>query len=110
MESRKTARIVSNLVYIIGTIAVCGLTIYGVINARVITNPDAMLPMTGGERSTFFLAFGTVPMLSACMAVYKFNMIKSHIRKTPVFILVFLPSSICLVCFLFIVGSIIAAI
>lgn len=61
-------------------------------------NPDAMLPITRKEQAFIWLAFGSIPMLLACMAEYKFNGIKNSFHKKRNFVLVFLPGFICSAC------------
>jgi hypothetical protein len=100
----KPARIISNIVYGIGAaIAVC-LACAALFGSSRTINPGAMLPFTQREQAFIWLAFGTVPMLLACMAVYKFNAVKNSTHKIRNFILIFLPGFTCAVCALFMIG------
>lgn len=67
-----------------------------------------MTTFTWKELAFIWLAFGTVPMVLACMAVYKFNDLKNSIHKKRNFILIFLPEFICSACALYVLGVIIA--
>lgn len=100
----KTARIISNTIYVIGviiTVTLSGISLFG--STRIV-NPDAMLPLAWKEQAFIWLAFGAIPMLLACMAVYKFNGIKSSTNRKRNFVLVFLPGFICCACALFVIG------
>lgn len=102
----KAAKVVSNIVYGVGaviTAALVGIAIFGSTKA---VNPDVMLPMTWKEQAFMWLAFGTVPMLLACMAVYKFNEVRNSTNRKRNFILIFLPGFICSVCALYVIGVI----
>lgn len=67
-----------------------------------------MTTFTWKELAFIWLAFGTVPMVLACMAVYKFNDLKNSIHKKRNFILIFLSGFICSACALYVLGVIIA--
>jgi len=104
----RTAKIIINTVYGIGVLITIGLGCIAIFGSNQITNPDAMLPFTWKELAFIWLAFGSIPMLSACIAVYKFNMIKESLHKKRNFFLIFLPGFICTACTLFIIGLLIA--
>jgi hypothetical protein len=108
MGTSKTIKIISNAVYIIGVAIALSLGITILFGSNEAINPDAMLPFTWKEQAFMGLAFGTVPMLLACMAVYKFNEIKNSVHKKRNFVLVFFPGFICSACALFIIGIIVA--
>lgn len=103
----KSARIISNIVYCIGVAIVISLACIALFGSAQITNPDAMLPFTWKERAFIWLSFGTIPMLLACMAVYKFNGIKNSTQKKRHFFLILLPGIICGACALYIIGLLI---
>jgi hypothetical protein len=97
----KTAKIISNAVYGIGAVIcaalVCGLSFGG----NIIPFPDSMLASSLREIASFWLAFGSIPMILSCMAVYKFNGIKNATHKKRNFIFIFLPGFVCAACALF---------
>ncbi|NLD47118.1 MAG: hypothetical protein GX660_07950 [Clostridiaceae bacterium] len=103
----KSARIIANIVYGIGVAVVVSLACIALFGSTQIINPDAMIPFTWKERAFIGLSFGTIPMLLACMAVYKFNAIKNSMHKKRNFFLIFLPGFICGACALFIIGLVI---
>ncbi|HOQ08171.1 MAG TPA: hypothetical protein PLP87_10275 [Clostridiales bacterium] len=103
----ETARIISNCIYGIGVtivLALCGIFLFG---SNQPVNPDAMLPFSWKELAFIWLAFGTIPMLLACVAVYNFNAIKNSPGRKLHFALVFLPGFICGACALYIAGMVI---
>jgi len=104
----KSARIISNIVYGIGVAIVVTLVGIVLFGSNQITNPDAMLPFTWKELAFLWLSFGTIPMLLACMAVYKFNEIKNNRPEKRYFFLIFLPGFICAACALFVIGLLVA--
>jgi len=103
-------KIISNAVYSVGVIIVLYLGLICFFGSNEAVYPEAMIPFTFQERAFFGLAFGTVPMLLACVAVYKFNMIKNSAHKKRNLIFIFLPGFICSACALFVIGVIIAGI
>ena len=107
MGQAKIVKIISNITYSVGALIVICLGAVSLFGSSEMMNPDAMLPFTYKERAFLSLAFGTVPMLLACMAVYKFNAIKKSEHKKRSFIFVFLPGFICSACALFVIGVII---
>jgi flagellar biosynthesis protein FliQ len=50
---------------------------------------------------------GAIPMLLACMAVYKFNGIKTSLHKKRNFTLIFLPGFVCTGCMLYVIGVVV---
>lgn len=103
----KTARILSDIVYGIGAaivITLFGITLFG---SDQPANPDAMIPASPKELAFIWLAIGTILMLPACMAVYKFNVIKNSPNRKRKFVLIFLPGFICSTCALIIIGRVI---
>jgi len=88
--TNKTVRIIFNSIYGIGAaivIALCGIALFG---SDQPVNPDAMIPLSPKEQAFIWLVFGTIPMLLACMAVYKFNAIRTVQTGSGI-----LPSSSC---------------
>lgn len=106
----KTAKIISNIVYGIGVVITVTLSGIALFSSNSTGNPDAMLPFTWKERAFIWLALGALPMLLACIAVYKFNVIKNSSNKKRNFVLIFLPGFICSACALFIIGVVIIGI
>jgi hypothetical protein len=105
----KIMKIISNIIYSIGIfIVLClgGLCLFG-LNETV--NINAMIPLTWREMAFVWLSFGSIPMLLVCMAVYKFNNIKTSVHKKRNFIIIFLPGFICAICMLFIIGVMVIA-
>ncbi|NLU51772.1 MAG: hypothetical protein GXX10_02760 [Clostridiaceae bacterium] len=103
----KSARIISNVVYGIGVAMVATLVFVALFGSNQVTNPDAMIPYTWKELAFMWLAIGTLPMLLACMAVYRYNEIKNSTNKKRNFLLIFLPGFICGACAMFIIGLLI---
>ncbi len=104
----KTVRIISNAVYSLGAVIAFSLVCITLFGSTQIINPDAMLPRTWKVQAFIWLALGTMPMLLACTAVYKFNVIKNSLHKKRYFFLIFLPGFICAACALFIIALLIA--
>lgn len=105
--TNKTVRIIFNSIYGIGAaivIALCGIALFG---SDQPVNPDAMIPLSPKEQAFIWLVFGTIPMLLACMAVYKFNAIKISTNRKRNFALIFLPGFICSACALYMVALVI---
>ena len=106
MDWTKHAKIISNAVFSVGAfISLCLLAIV-IFGSNEVINPEAKLTFTWKEQAFIFLAFGTIPMLLACMAVYKFNNVKNSIHKKKNFVFIFLPAFICSACALYIIGVI----
>lgn len=104
----KGARIVSNIVYGIGVALVISLACIALFGPVQISNPDAMIPLTWKELAFIWLSFGTIPMLLACIAVYKFNEVNKSTHKNRNLLLIFLPGFICGACALYMIGLLIA--
>ena len=104
MNWTKTLKIISNAVYTVGVVIVLCLGTISIFGSNEPINSTAMIPFTWKEQAFIWLALGTVPMLLACMAVYKFNVIKSCAHKKRNFIFIFLPGFICSACALFLIG------
>ena len=107
MNSTKTLRMISNIVYTVGIIIVLCLGTISLFGLNEAIDSTAMLPFTWKEQAFMGLALGTVPMLFACMAVYKFNAIKNSTHKKRNFIFIFLPVFICSTCALYVIGVIV---
>jgi len=103
----KTAKIISNIVYGIGVAITVTLGCIALFGSARAVNPDAMLPFSWKEMAFIWLAFGAIPMLLACMAVYKFNGIKNTPAKKRNFFLIFLPGFVCSACAIFIIGVVV---
>ena len=108
MKQPKIVKIISNTVYSVGVIIVLSLGTVSLFGSNEIMNPDAMIPFTYKERAFFLLVFGTVPMILACMAVYKYNAVKNSVHKKRNFVFIFLPGFICSACALFVICVFIA--
>jgi uncharacterized membrane protein YdcZ (DUF606 family) len=104
MESYKTAKIIANTIYAIGAVIALALVCVSLFGSSEPMNPEAMLPFSRKEQAFIGLAVGSIPMLLACMAVYKFNKVKESLHKKRTFCLVFLPGFVCGACALFIAG------
>jgi hypothetical protein len=107
MNWTKTLKIISNAIYTVGVVIVLCLGTINIFGSNEPINSSAMIPFTWKEQAFIWLALGTVPMILACMAVYKFNAMRSSIHKNRNFIFIFLPGFICSACALFLIGVII---
>jgi|AGTN01.2.fsa_nt_gi hypothetical protein len=101
----RAIKTISNIVYAIGVAIVLSLSAIALFGSNEIINPDAMLPISWREQAFMWLVFGTIPMLLACMAVYKFNDIKNSSHRKRGFILIFLSGFICSACALYVIGQ-----
>ena len=110
MNHTKIFKIASNIIYSIGAAIALALGAISLFGSNETIHPDNMIPYSCRSGAFLWLALGTVPMLLACMAVYKFNDIKNSVHKKRNFALVFLPGFICTACALYIVGLIILGI
>ena len=107
MNWTKTFKIVTNAVYTAGVVITLYLGTISLFGSNKSIDPTAMIPITWKEQAFIWLALGTVPMLMARMAVYKFNTIKNSTNKKRNFILIFLPGFICSAYAIFVIGVII---
>jgi Na+-transporting NADH:ubiquinone oxidoreductase subunit NqrE len=73
MNGTKTVKFISNTIYAIGSAVALTLSIISLFGPNKAVFPMAMIPSTYKGLAFIWLAFGTVPMLLVCMAVYKFN-------------------------------------
>lgn len=105
MDWSKILKIISDAIYSIGVIIVLLLIALAVFGSNEYRDPTAMIPLTWKQLAIIWLAFGAIPMLLACIAVYKFNDIKISLHKKRNFFLVFLPGFICSGCILYWIGS-----
>ncbi len=110
MNWSKTLKIISDAIYSVGVIIVLCLIALALFGSNEYRDPTAMIPFTWKELAIIWLAFGTIPMLLACMAIYRFNAIKNSTHKKRNFILIFLPGFICAACALFGIGVVIVGI
>jgi hypothetical protein len=99
-------KIVSNTAYAIGTALVLMLLFRVFFGSEEIANTQAMLPLCWQQLAFVWLAFGSVPMLAACVAVWRFNNLKNSAHPKRTFALVFLPGIISGGCLLYIFGVI----
>jgi hypothetical protein len=107
MNWTKTLKIISNIAYIVGVVITLCLGIISLFGTNEIINSTSMIPFTWKEQAFIWLAFGTVPMILACMAVYKFSAINNSTHKKRNFIFIFLPGFVCSACALYVIGVII---
>lgn len=107
MKGQRSGRIITNVIYFIGAAMVLYLGAMSLTGSDEVIDTMAMIPFTGKERAFIWLALGTVPVLFACMAFYKFNAVKEGTHKIRNFILIFLPGFICAACAIFAVGVVI---
>ncbi|MDD3503015.1 MAG: hypothetical protein PHE63_02915 [Eubacteriales bacterium] len=107
MNWAKTLKTISNSIYIVGVVIVLCLGTISLFGSNETIDTTAMIPFTWKEQAFIWLALGTIPMLLACMAVYKFNAIKDKTQKKRNFIFIFFPGFICSACALFVIGVII---
>lgn len=103
----KSARIISNSVYVVGVFTVVILGVIALFGSNQRPNTDAMIPINQKEQAFMWLASGAIPILFASMVVYKLNLVKNSLHKNRNVFLIFLPSFICVVCALFIIGILI---
>ncbi len=108
MHGTKTVRVIFNSIYGIGSAAVFILGTIALFGPNEAVSPMAMIPFTYRELAFLWLAFGTVPMVLACVAVYQCNDIRNSARRKRNFILIFLPGFICSACALYGIGIMIA--
>ena len=108
MESYKTARMTANIIYAVGVVIALALVCVFIFGSSNPINPEAMVAFSLKDQAFIGLAIGSIPMLLACMAVYKFSKVKESSHKKRTFCLVFLPGFVCGACALFIVGLLIA--
>ena len=102
-----TAKRISNGVYALGIAVFLALVCLVAFGANLVPNPDAMIPWSMRDIAFVGLAAGSVPMLFACMSVYKYNRIRETAKKKRNFFLIFLPCFLCGVCLLVCVGFLI---
>ena len=107
IDKIKPIKIIFNVIYVIGVIIVLCLSAVALFGSNEAVYPDSMMLYSWRNYAFFCLAFGTIPMLLACIGFYKFNNIKRSKRKKFLFLLIFLPGFICALCALFIIGIII---
>ena len=86
-------------VYALGAACVCFLLGRGIIGGNQIMNPDAMLPTTYLESSTFLLAAGALPM-----CIFGFLLYRQYTGKKRILLLI--PCVITLCCAVYWLGVI----
>jgi hypothetical protein len=91
----RIVKIISNTIYGIGVAFVIACVAGVFFGKGVIPHPESLFRITLQDIAALCLAIGSIPMILACMAVYKFNCIKTTPKKKRNFILIFLPGFIC---------------
>ena len=104
---KKAAKIISNLVYSVGVVIFVTLVLLYIFGANYVPFPNNMLPSSLREIAFEIAAFGAIPMIAACLAVYRFNDVKKSSHKKRNTVIIFFPGAVCGVCFLFIIGLIV---
>ena|GEM_PF-6625249 len=99
----KYFRITSNVVYSIGVACVLILVAISLFGSEELANPTAMVSMK--YSAWVCLAVGMTPMIISTVAFYAFNNFKNSKHKVKKFMLIFLPSFICLGFFVFFAGG-----
>lgn len=108
MNMTKTLKTISIVIYTIGIVITLCLGTISLLGSNEPIDSTAMIPFTRKEQAFICLALGAVPMLLACMAVYKFNAIKNSTHKRRNFLFIFIPGFVCSACALYVIGVIIA--
>ena len=104
---KKAAKIVSNVAYSIGVVIFATLALMYIFGANYVPFPNNMLPLSLREIAFEYAAFGAIPMIAACIAVYRFNDVKKSSHKKRNTVIIFFPGIVCGICFLFIIGVIV---
>ena len=107
MNWTKLLKVISNAVYTIGVFIVLCLGTTSIFGSNATINSTAMIPVTWKEQAFIRLALGTIPMIFACIVVYKFNNIKNSTHRKRNFIFIFIPGFVCSACSLYVIGVII---
>ena len=100
-SGRKNWVKIIDVIYGIGVLIVIyhlGLLIFA---GSVVPYPDAMLPSPYWEIVPFRLAMGAIPMTLASIFFWRGNELAQSEKRKRNFILTFLPTTICLLCFVF---------
>lgn len=100
-SGRKSWVKIVDIIYGIGVSIVIyhlGLVIFA---GNVVPYPDAMLPSPYWEIVPFRLAMGVIPMTLASIFFWRGNLLGKSKNRNRNLVLTFLPSLICLLCFLF---------
>ncbi|HEX3027802.1 MAG TPA: hypothetical protein VHT34_00500 [Clostridia bacterium] len=108
MNWARTLKVISNIVYGVGALITLCLGIISIFGPSGTANPEAMIPFTLKDKAFIWLAAGAIPMLLACMAVYKLNGVKNSTHKKRNVFLIFLPGFFCSLYALFLIGVVIA--
>ncbi len=104
MMTPKTAKTLANSLYALGLAVFLVLAGFALFGAGLVPNPGAMISWSMREIAFVGLAFGAVPMLLACMAVYRCNGFTHSKHKRRNFFLIFAPGLLCGACLLFVLG------
>lgn len=97
----KLQKTIITMIYGIGVIIVLILLGCMFSSPHIILNPDSMLPMELHELSSIWLALGFVPMIVITILFYKVHQISQNYHKIINSIIVYIPSVICLLCFIY---------
>ena len=99
-------KMIANVMYSVGIVICVVLAYFVLFGANLIPYPDpnAMIQWSMHEYAIVGLAVGAIPMILACMAVYKFNKIKQSQHRKRNLLLVFLPGFLCGVSLLTVIG------
>jgi membrane protease YdiL (CAAX protease family) len=100
MKISKTAKLLSNITYIIGVAVFLVLLGFVLFGANYIPYPDHMMRYSMRDIAFIYLAVGAIPMLLVSIAVYNFNDVKTSKHKKRNLILLFLPGFLCGICLL----------
>ena len=103
---KKAAKIISNLAYGIGVAIFAALVLLYIFGANYVPFPNNMLPISLREIAFEYAAFGAIPMIVACIAVYHFNDVKKSSHKKRNTLIIFFPGAVCSICFLYMAGII----
>jgi len=95
-----------NIIYGIGVCITLVLLYTCFFGSEEIVNEQAMLPCSYRVQAFMFLVGGSIPMLLACMGVYRYNDIKSRQHSRWWTFLVFFPGIVCGGCLVYVIGLI----
>jgi hypothetical protein len=101
MKKYKLSKIISGAVFGLGVTAVVMLVLMALIGGDAQPNSDAMITFSYKEIASLWLAFGAIPMIAACIFVYRLNNIRHSANRKLKTLLVFLPSVLPVICALF---------
>ncbi|MDR0813509.1 MAG: hypothetical protein LBO63_05870 [Oscillospiraceae bacterium] len=99
----KAAKIISIGIYSVGAAIVVFFAARALFGSAQVIDPNAMLTITYREQAFMILAFGAIPMILSCLAVYNFGGVKLSRHRVRNAVFVFLPGVICGGCALYII-------